>query len=144
MRVPNKRAKGKYDILKRFEAGIVLNGLEVKAVQRGRADLSRAFGKVVGGELFLFNLGVQIPGTHGGVDSRRSRKLLVHRKEIETLVLALKSSRLTIVPLSLYNKGRLVKVELGLARERRKYEKREALRRRDIDREVERELKSYK
>lgn len=142
MRIVNRRAYHDYQIFERFEAGIHLTGPEVKSVKGGHMSLEGAFGKIVGSEAYLLNAQVH-PYPHARLenyDLRRTRKLLLHKKEI----IALKSklaSGLTLVPLSCYTSKGLVKLELALARGKKKYEKREALKKRDLEKELEEELR---
>lgn len=142
MKITNRRARRDYQILESFEAGIVLSGPEVKSIKQGRGDLSSSFVRIKDGQAWL--VGANIPlyqQAHSReYDPLAQRKLLLHKKELVSL--AIKISRgLTLIPLSLYTKGRLVKVQVALARGKRKYEKRDAKRRKDIEREVERTLK---
>jgi SsrA-binding protein len=129
-------------VLERFEAGVALTGTEVKSLRLGRASLVDAFATIDDGEVYLRN--VHIPEyTHGSWtnhEPRRTRKLLLHRQEIERLVGKTKESGLTLVPLSMYFSGGKVKVEIGLARGKRTYDKRQDLSRRDAEREVARAL----
>ncbi|TSC53109.1 MAG: SsrA-binding protein [Microgenomates group bacterium LiPW_16] len=142
MKVTNRRAYHDYHILERLEAGIHLTGPEVKSVKGGHISLEGAFVKIAGSEAYLINAQIY-PYPHARLenyDPRRTRKLLLHKKEI----IALKSkiqSGLTLVPLSCYTKQGLVKIELALARGKKRYEKREALKKRDLERELEEELR---
>lgn len=131
-----------YDVVRKLETGIVLTGAEAKAVQTGKVDLSKSFAKIIEREIYLIN--ALINTNQKGQEARRNRKLLAHKKEIQSLVVAMKVRKLTLAPLSMYTKGRLVKIELGLVRSRRKHEKREALKRRDIERDMEREAKDFR
>ena len=140
MRALNKKARFKYIFLEKLEAGISLTGSEVKAVKAGKVDLETSFIKPVGTELFIINLSI---GT-GDKDERRTRKLLLHKKQIISLITKVKAKKLTLVPISVYTKGRLIKVKLVLAKSKKTYQKRESLKKKDIQREVERELKSAK
>ncbi|MAG60099.1 SsrA-binding protein [Candidatus Woesebacteria bacterium] len=145
MRILNRRARHDYQILESFEAGVALTGAEVKSIKEGRADLGGSFAQIRDGEAWL--LGANIPlykGSSGAADydPLRIRKLLVHRKEIVSLETKIKQKKLTLVPISLYTKGRLVKVKVALGRGKKKYEKRDAKRQKDIQREIERELKN--
>jgi SsrA-binding protein len=139
----NRRARHEYTIEDTVEAGIVLTGTEVKSLRAGRASLADGFGQITDGELWLH--GVHIPeythGTWTNHEPRRVRKLLVHRKEIDRLAVATRERGLTLVPLSLYFKDGKVKIELGLARGKRSYDKRRDLAKRDAAREVDRELR---
>ena len=138
----NRRALHLYAILERFEAGIVLTGSEVKSLRQGRASIVEAYGRISGGELWLENM--HIPpyeqGEKRGYDPLRSRKLLLHRREIERLIGKQKEQRLTLVPMRVYFSHGLAKVELGLGRGKAEYEKREATLKRQHDREMERAL----
>jgi len=139
MRVINRRAKFDYQILEIFEAGISLSGSEAKSVREKRVNLSQSFAKIINGEVYLVN--VNIPSANQALSSTRSRKLLLHKKEIISLNSKIKQRKLTLVPLAMYTKGRLVKVELALAKPRRKFEKKAQIKKKDIKREIERELK---
>ncbi len=142
MKITNKKAFFDYEILERFEAGINLNGAEVKAVRLGHADLTGSFVKIVGSEAYLVNAKI-FPYKYARpqeYDERRTRKLLLHKKEIISLKSRVDSSNLSIVPLSLYTKKTFIKVELGIGRGKKKFEKKEAKKKRDIEREVEIEL----
>lgn len=141
----NRRAHHDYQILERLEAGIVLVGSEVKSLREGRASLVDSFARVERGEVFLHN--AYIPEySHGGRfnhEPRRPRKLLLHRAEIDRLASKVAEKGLTLVPLSIYFRRGLAKVELGLCKGKREYEKRESIRRRDLEREVQQELRRF-
>lgn len=136
----NRRARHDYSILDTYEAGIALAGTEVKSLRAGKASLSEAFATVDDGEVFLRN--VHIPeyaqGTWTNHAPRRTRKLLLHRREIEKLIGKTKESGLSLVPLSLYFKNGKVKVELALAKGRKAHDKRQAIAKRDAQREMAR------
>jgi SsrA-binding protein len=136
----NRKARHDYAILDTFEAGLALTGTEVKSLRAGRASLVDAFAQESGGELWLH--GMHIPeytmGTWTNHAPRRVRKLLLHRGEIDRLIGKLRESGLTLVPLSLYFANGWAKVELGLARGKRAYDKRQDLAKRDADREISR------
>lgn len=139
MKITNRRAFYDYQILERFEAGINLTGPEVKSVKGGRADLTGSFVRVVGSEIYLVNAKI-FPYEYArpeGFDEHRTRKLLLHKKEIIALKSKTEGSNLTLVPLSLYTKNGLIKVEIGLGKGKKQYEKRESLKRKDLEREVE-------
>lgn len=140
MKIFNKRASFEYQLFERVEAGVVLSGGEAKAVRTGRADLSRSFAKIISGELYLINTVIPVQGALN-YDPARTRKLLLHKKEITSIQSKLREKKLTLVPTSMYTKGNLVKVELALAKTKRKFEKREDLKKRDIQREIEVSLK---
>ena len=139
----NRRARHDYHIEDTVEAGLVLTGTEVKSLRAGRASLTEAFAQISGDELWLH--GLHIPeyaqGTWTNHDPRRTRKLLLHRKEIDRLASQVAERGFTIVPLSLYFSGGKAKVELALARGKRTYDKRHDLARRDAAREVDRALR---
>jgi SsrA-binding protein len=139
----NRRARHDYHIEDTIEAGLVLTGTEVKSLRAGRASLNEAFAQISGDELWLH--GLHIPeyaqGTWTNHDPRRTRKLLLHRKEIDRLASQVAERGFTIVPLSLYFSGGKAKVELALARGKRTYDKRHDLARRDAAREVDRALR---
>ena len=135
----NRRAFYNYTILDRMEAGINLSGPEVKSVKGGHVDLTGSFVRIIGSEAYLVNAKI-FPYEFArpeGFDERRTRKLLLHKKEIMALKGHMQTHHLTAVPLSLYTKHGLVKVEIGLARGKKKYEKREAKKRKDLQREEE-------
>ena len=136
----NRKARHDYAILDTFEAGVVLQGTEVKSLREGRASLVDAFATVDDGEVWLRN--VHIPeytqGTWTNHTPRRTRKLLLHRKEILRLIGKSKESGLSLVPLSMYFKDGKVKVELALARGKKSYDKRQDLAKRDAQREIAR------
>jgi SsrA-binding protein len=141
MRVVNKKAKRDFQILERYEAGVILTGPEVKSVKAGRIKLEGSFVKIKEDEAFLVNVLIppyQPAGRQVNFDSTRTRKLLLRKREIVNLSVKSNQSGLTIVPLSCYTKHGLVKVEIALTRGKKKYEKREVIKRRDIEREVER------
>ena len=139
----NRRARHDYAIEDVYEAGIALTGTEVKSLRAGRASLADGFAQVSEGEVWLHN--VRLPeytlGTWTNHAPRRTRKLLLHRGEIERLVRKTSEQGLTLVPLSLYFKDGKVKVELALARGKRTYDKRQDLARRDAAREVDRAVR---
>ncbi len=142
MKTKNKKALFNYKLEPgRVEAGIVLTGGEAKAVRLGKTDLSNAHARIVEGEVYLVNANIPIEGKKS-YNSTRSRKLLLHKKEIVSLESKVKQRKLTLVPVSVYTKHRLVKVELALGKSKRKFEKRQTIKKRDIDRDIERELKN--
>ncbi len=143
MRVVNRKAKRDYQILEKYEAGVVFTGAEVKSVRQGRIKLEESFVKIKDEEAFLTNAHIPpyLPAGSRGHDPLRSRKLLLRKKEILNLSLKTAHSSLTIVPLVCYTKGPWIKLEIALVRGKKRYEKREAIKRRDIEREVERELR---
>jgi SsrA-binding protein len=138
----NRKARHNFAIEQVFEAGVVLTGTEVKSLREGQASMADAFATVDDGEVWLRNL--HIPEYHHGSWTnhapRRNRKLLLHRRQIDTLVGKIRDGNLTLVPLSLYFSDGKVKVELALARGKQARDKRQDIARRDVAREVVREL----
>ncbi|HEV8562596.1 MAG TPA: SsrA-binding protein SmpB [Actinophytocola sp.] len=136
----NRKARHDYAILDTFEAGVVLQGTEVKSLREGRASLVDAFATVDDGEVWLRNVHIPeyVQGTWTNHAPRRTRKLLLHRKEILRLIGKSKESGLSLVPLSMYFKDGKVKVELALARGKKSYDKRQDMAKRDADREIAR------
>lgn len=138
----NRKARHNYSILETFEAGVALMGTEVKSLREGQASLADAFATVDDGEIWLRNL--HIPEfSHGSWTNhapRRNRKLLMHRSQIDTLIGKLRDGNFTLVPLSLYFTSGKVKVELALARGKEAHDKRQALAKRDAEREISREM----
>ncbi len=141
MRIFNRKARHDYFIIESFEAGVVLSGFEAKSVKMGRVDLSDSFARVENGELFVKNLYIhpfQTPPQ--GYNPRVDRKLLLHKRQIETLMGKSGQSGITLIPLSIYIKRNFVKIELGLAGSKKKYDKRRAIKERDQARKLEQEL----
>ncbi len=141
--VVNRRARHDYEILETFEAGIVLEGSEVKSIKQGRVSIQDAYADVENGEVFLHHMHVT-PYSHAGAfvpDPERPRKLLLHKHEIKRLIGKVRERGLTLIPLRVYEKRGLIKVELALVRGKRKYEKRETIKRREIEREIQKYLK---
>lgn len=137
----NARAKFDYEISDTFEAGIVLTGQEVKSARRGGVKLSGAYVTVHNGEAWLLNAHIARYEKASGIgeyDPTRSRKLLMHKREIQKMIAAKEAGGLTIVPLSLYTVGGKIKVKVALARHRTTYDKREKIKKRDIARELRR------
>lgn len=140
----NKQVFFDYEILSRFEAGLVLSGQEVKSIKTGHMSLRGAFITVRGNEIFLTNSFVpkyQHAGDLPGYDPTQPRKLLMHRREIRSLIGKSRSDGLTIVPLSVYTKGRYVKIECAVARGKKSHDKRQTIKKRDADRSIRRELR---
>ena len=136
----NRRALHDYEILDRFEAGIVLTGSEVKSLRGGRGSLSEAYGRVQGGEVWLEGMHITPyeQGEKRGYDPIRRRKLLLHRNEIERLIGKTQERGLTLVPLRVYFSHGLAKVEVGLGRGKRQFEKRQTTLEREHRREMDR------
>ena len=138
----NKRARHDYNILETYEAGIVLHGTEVKSLRAGRASLIDAFGMVENGEIFLHALHIPeyTQGSWTNHTPRRTRKLLLHAKEIDKIAVKVKDGGIAIVPLSLYFKDGKVKVEIGLGKGKKEWDKRQDIAKRDAQKEIRREL----
>jgi len=139
----NPKATFDYEILETLSSGIELLGAEVKSVRGGKMSLQGAFVSVRGKEAFL--IGADIPAyqpknASKDYDSTRARKLLLSKKEIEKLTNAEKTKGLTIVPLSVYNKGRFLKVDVAIARGKKKFDKRQSIKKRDVERDLKRTL----
>ena len=141
--VDNRRARHDYHLLERVEAGIVLTGTEVKSLRDGRATLGQAFADVRDGELWLVgsHISVYEQGNRQNHEPDRDRKLLLHRREIDSLYGKIREKGLTLVPTRLYFKNGRVKVELALARGKERHDKRRDLQKREADRQIERALK---
>ena len=141
----NRRAHFDYEILSTYEAGISLFGFEVKAVKAGRMTLAGAFAVIRGGEVWLLNASIppyQAANTPADYDPLRTRRLLLHKNEIKELIGSAAQKGLTIVPLKVYSKRGRLKLLLGLARHKKSADKREVLKRREANRDIQRELKS--
>jgi SsrA-binding protein len=140
----NRRARHDYHLLDRFEAGVALTGTEVKSLRDGRVELQRAFADVRDGEVWLVgaHIAEYAQGNIANHDPDRDRKLLLHRKEIESLIGKVQEPGLTLVPTRLYFKNGRVKVELALARGKEQRDKRRDIAKRDADRQIERALKT--
>ena len=136
----NRRARFDFTIEESFEAGIVLTGSEVKSLRLGRASMNEAFARVEGEEVYLENLHIPpyVQGVTRGYDPTRPRKLLLHKREIRRLIGKTAERGLTLVPVRLYFRRGLAKVEVGLGKGKARYEKRQALKEREHSREMER------
>jgi len=139
----NRKARHDYHIQDSLEAGIVLKGSEIKSIRAGKVNLSDAYARPENGELWLYNSHIASydAASYNTHEPTRPRKLLLHRKEINSLAGKVVQKGLTLVPLKLYIKHGVAKVELGVAKGKKVYDKREAIARRDADREVERALR---
>ena len=143
MKVINRKARFDYEMGERVEAGIVLTGPEVKSAKNGQVDLGNSFCKIIpdkfgSREVWVFNLVIQ-PYKHAdntNYDPGHKRKLLLHQKEIVALESKMRQARLLLVPSAIYTREAMVKIELALARGKRKYEKRETIKKRDAEREM--------
>jgi SsrA-binding protein len=139
----NRRARHEFHIEETFEAGLVLTGSEVKSLRAGKAQLKDSYGRIDRGELWLFNAHISPydAAAQFGHEPTRSRKLLLHRRQIEHLIGKVKERGLTLIPLRLYFKDGRAKVELGLARGKKLYDKRAATKEREVKREMDRAMK---
>ena len=146
MEVINRRAKFDYFIEEEYEAGIVLTGTEIKSIRNGHCNIKDSYGIIRNNEVFLLNMfiGQYREGNIFNHDETRSRKLLLHRKEIRKLSQAVDVQGLTLVPLKLYFKDNRLKVLLGVCRGKKTFDKRETIKERDIQREVKKNLKNFK
>lgn len=136
----NKKAYHDYAVEETYEAGIVLQGTEIKSIRNGRVNLKDAYARIINNEIFIIGMHVS-PYEQGNIhnhDPLRTRKLLLHRKEINKLIGESKESGYALIPLKLYLKNGFAKVLLGLAKGKKKYDKREDLKRKEAKREVER------
>ena len=141
----NHKARRDYEILETLEAGLVLQGTEIKSIRQHQVSIDDSFARIDGGEAFLYNMHIS-PYAQGGrfnVDPVRLRKLLLHRREIERWGGVLTQKRVTLIPLRLYQQHGLVKVELALGKGKRVFEKRDRLREREADREIQRRLRTW-
>ena len=143
----NREANFQYFILDRIEAGIVLEGSELKSLRRGNVNLKDSFCMLQNGEMFIKNMHIALyekAGAFNSKDSRRDRKILLHREEIDKLYAKISQKGLTLVPIKLYFKQALVKLELGLCQGKHTYDKKRSIMEKDIKREKDREIKKFK
>jgi SsrA-binding protein len=143
MRFENKKARFEYEVIETFEAGLILTGAEVKSIKAGQVNLTGARVIEKGGKLFV--VGLNVPryqfATDPEYDPARIRDLLLHKKEITSILSKKEARGLTLIALSVYNKGDLIKMEIGLVRGKKKYEKRDQLKKRDEELALARRLK---
>lgn len=139
----NKKARHEYFIEQEYEAGIALKGTEVKSLRLGKASVTEAFCQIRNGEVFIYGMHISPyeQGNRNNVDSLRTRKLLLHRREINKLIGATKEKGYTIIPLSVYLKNGLVKVKIGLAKGKKLHDKRDTIAKRDSDRRIQQALR---
>lgn len=138
----NRKAFHDFEITERFEAGLVLLGSEVKSIRDGKVTIQEAYARVKGEEAWVFNMDIALypqagPNNH---EPRRPRKLLLWKREIRKLLGKTREKGLTLIPLALYFKNGLAKLEIGLARGKQKYDKRQAIKKREVDREIRRRM----
>lgn len=140
--VTNRQARFNYAILDSLEAGLALTGTEVKSIRGGNVSLNESFARVDDGEIFIYNMHIA-PYEFGNInnpDSMRPRKLLLHKAQIRKLTSETATKHLALIPLKLYFKDGLVKVEIALAKGKKLYDKRESIKKRDNDREIRRRI----
>lgn len=145
MEIINRKAKFDYFIEDEYEAGIVLTGTEIKSVRNGSCNIKDCYGIIKNGEVFLLNMYIG-PYKEGNIfnhDETRSRKLLLHKKEIKKLSQAVEVNGFTLVPIKLYFKDNRLKVLLGVCKGKKNYDKRESIKERDIKKEVAKNLKKF-
>lgn len=141
----NKKARFDYFVIETFEAGIALHGTEVKSIRMGKCSVKEAFLKIENGEVFAYNMHVS-PYEKGNIFNKnplRIKKLLLHRYQIDKINGQLKLKGYALIPLMVYLKGSLVKVEIGLCKGKKQYDKREDIAKKDQKREVEKEFKAH-
>ena len=145
MEILNKKARFDYEILEKYEAGIVLTGNEIKSIRKGSCNLKDSYVLVKNGEVFVLNM--HISNYDKGVsnlDETRTRKLLLNRNEINKLQGIVEIKGYTIIPVRLYLKGNIAKLEIAVAKGKHTYDKKEAIKKRDTERETARALKNYR
>ncbi|MFC1768108.1 SsrA-binding protein SmpB [Candidatus Margulisiibacteriota bacterium] len=138
----NRKARHEYAILETYQAGIALAGTEVKSVRNGKVNLKDSFGRVEHGEIWLYNAHIS-PYEKGSIynlDPKRPRKLLLKKQELKKLIGKVSEKGLTLVPLKMYIRGNWVKVDLAVAKPKKQYEKRDTIKKKESDREIERGL----
>ncbi len=143
MEINNRKAKYDYEILDTIEAGIVLTGTEIKSIRNGKANLKDSYATIKKGEAILINMHIS-PYEQGNIfnhDETRTRKLLLHKKEILKLNDKIHMEGFTLVPIKLYFKGNIAKILLGIAKGKKMYDKREAIKKRDIERDIRSKMK---
>jgi SsrA-binding protein len=138
MEIVNRKARFNYFIEKEYEAGLVLTGTEIKSIRKGSANFNDSYISIKNGEAYIVNMYIAKydEGNRFNHDERRDRKLLLHKNEIDRLNSEIKVAGYTLVPLKLYFKGNYAKVKIGLAKGKKLYDKRETIKKRDLDREM--------
>lgn len=142
----NKSVNYEYFLEEKFEAGIALEGAEVKSLRAGNCNLKDSFCFIRGGEVMLKNMHIPVydkSGAFNSRDSKRDRKLLLHKYEIDKIVGKINAKGMTLVPVALYFKDNLIKVEVALCRGKQTQDKKETIKRRDIERDLKRQIKDY-
>lgn len=143
MKIYNRRARHDYELFESLEAGLSLTGAEVKQIKQGKMDLASSFVRIKDGEAWLVGTNIPVYGGAApeGYDPLRTRKVLLHKAQILSLATKSRAQGLTLVPLAVYTKGHLVKLQIALGKGKKRYEKREAKRRRDLNIEAEQALR---
>lgn len=142
----NRSATFEYFIEQRYEAGIVLEGAEVKSLRAGNCNLKDSFCYIRNGEVTLKNMHIPVydkSGAFNSKDSKRDRKLLLHKQEIDKIVGKINAKGMTLVPISLYFKDNLIKVEVALCKGKQSYDKKQTIKKRDVDRDTKRQIKEF-
>lgn len=145
MEIKNRKAYYDYDIETEYEAGIVLKGTEIKSIREGKANLKDSYAIIKNGEAFLLNMHIS-PYEKGNIfnhEETRTRKLLLNKKEILKIKEAIERDGYTLVPIKLYFKKNRAKISIGIARGKKNYDKREAIKKKDIERELRKQLKNF-
>ena len=144
MEILNRKARFDYEIFDTFEAGIALTGTEIKSIRNGNANIKDCYAIIKNDEAYLLNMYIKeyAEGNIFNHDETRTRKLLLHKKEIYKMRDAIAKEGFTLIPLKLYFKGNLAKVEIGIARGKKTYDKREAIKERDIKRDIAKNFKN--
>lgn len=140
----NRKARHDFEIEETFEAGLVLTGSEIKSVRAGKVNLRGAFARIINEEVFLYDVHIspyEQSGTHFNHEPTRPRKLLLHRREINRLIGLVRIKGLTLVPIKIYFKGRHAKLELGVARGKKLFDKRQDIAKRESDRDIARAMR---
>lgn len=143
----NKKANFDYFILDKFETGIELKGNEVKSIRQGNVSIKEAYVKIMKGEIFIINMHIKaysFGNINYNLDETRTRKLLLHRREINKISIKINEKGLTLVPLTVYTSGKYIKLEIGVAKGKKNYDKRETLKRKDIKKSLDIIQKSLK
>ncbi len=136
----NRKANFEYEILNRYEAGFVITGTEVKSIRDGKINIQESYGRIINDEVWIINSHIN-EYKYGNINNHeplRNRKLLLNKKEIRKIKQQLQEKGLTLVPLKVYFKGSLIKVEIGIAKGKKLYDKRESIKKRDIERNLSR------
>ncbi len=145
MEIQNRKANFDYEIIETFEVGIVLTGTEIKSIRLGKANLKDSYAIIKNNEIYLLNMHISKyeQGNIFNHEETRTRKLLMHKKEILKLKDKLELEGFTLIPIKLYFKGSKAKILLGLAKGKKNYDKRETIKKKDIERQLARDLKNY-